>query len=133
LFLRSGLAKALHLYFWSSPEHTATGTLLTIVTAYHGGFALAYLSSLYLTFRCVLQAQSLKQSVAAECRRVHQDVPATAGSGSVCEEDVEAWCGSVPYGLVNWVADQRSIRDCLFKPPVSWVWIIDFIANWASF
>ena len=106
-------AKGLQLYFWPAFEYASE---LTMLTGYHAGFALVYLSSLGLVSHGNRLAEGYRAKLRAE--RV------------MSEEDVWTWRHGFVFSAINWLARMRDFRRCLFSAKgITSLWMVDvFIA-----
>lgn len=100
------VAKAIQVCLWPLAQHPRLDLAMTILTAFHVGFAVAYLSSLSIVSRSRRGAEDLRQKVKDR---------------TVIHEEAEAWAGLL-FRATNWIANHRSGRRILygFYGPTPW-------------
>lgn len=104
-------AKGIQLWFWPSFDYASA---LTVLTGYHTGFALVYLSSLGLVSYC--------------CRRIEESRAKIRDTGVMDADDARDW-NAFTFKAANWMARRRAFRKHPFTTGVGWEWAVDlFIA-----
>lgn len=127
----SAVAKAVQLYFWSSPEHQAVGWALTALAVYHASFTVAYHWFLHLITRCRLHTEQLKHKVREVLRqRVSGGTYREGGVEDLCEDDIRAWRG-LKFRVVTHVARQRSLRASFYRGGIVWS-LLEFYVSWQT-
>lgn len=114
-FSLRGTAKLVQLRFWPTADHAFAGLLLKTLAAYHVGFVLTYLLSLYVVFLSKRGAEKLKKKV---CDR------------SITEDDLRAW-GGLPLSAVNLIASMRHYQSIISNLQLSpGPWYVDMVLSW---
>lgn len=89
--------------------------MLKTLAAYHVGFALTYLLSLYVVFLSKLGAEKVKQKVRDR---------------TITEDDLRAWRG-LPFSATNLIADMRYYQGFISNPQRSpGPWYVDMVLSW---
>jgi hypothetical protein len=87
--------------------------VLTVLSIYHAGFALLYLSSLRIVSRCRRHVERLKEEIS---------------NGNISDEDVRAWNG-IGFKMTNWLAWMRYVRSRLYETRIGWEWAVDLFID----